>query len=218
MRFFRILSAPSAVVAALTFAPGAFAAALAPGATLGALTDNAGTVTTLITSQSSVVGSFGSIPSSGTLISAVYHDSGGGLDFVYEYIVSTGDIGSLSPATFSGFTTDVGAITTFVGGEAAQFSPFTDGGIGPTTTSRVSGAGSAIDFHWSPANTTKTAILIVKTNATTFQTSAVGIIEGVPTSAPGYTPAPEPAQAGLLLGGIFAAGLFVARKFRVQRS
>jgi hypothetical protein len=46
----------------------------------------------------------------------------------------------------------------------------------------------------------------------------VNFIDGAVASMIDYAPAtaPEPASIGLLLGGLFAAGLFFARRFQVK--
>jgi hypothetical protein len=35
---------------------------------------------------------------------------------------------------------------------------------------------------------------------------------------PGFDPTPEPAYAGLLVGGLFGLGLLVARRFQARQS
>jgi hypothetical protein len=219
MRLLRILSTPSAALLVAICAPGAFATSLAPGQTINAI----GTIAiigtdTLVTSQGvafvSADGAF-----SGTLDSAVWRNNAtGDLDFVYQFInnsSSTDVIDEMSASKFGTYTTDVFYDPT------ENFIGFT-GTIAPSQADRSS-TGNAVNFGFDspievePGETSYA--LVIRTNATTYSPGNVSLQNN--SSSPlnlGYQPAPEPAEAGILLGGLFAAGLFVARKFRVQQS
>jgi len=150
----------------------------------------------------------------------------GGLDFLYQVVNNAGStdaMQSVSVASYAGFTTDVGYCSNPGGGGAVPCgSPL--GGVGnlaPTSITRNSAA--TVDFGFSPSGIgagVQTYDLVVKTNATAYTLGTTQVIDdgvaSVITLAPSATP--EPVSAGLLLGGLFGAGLFVARRFRVPQN
>lgn len=234
MRLFRILSAPSAVLLLAMCAPGAFGTSLSPGqsaAPIGPtiLTDTyVNSTADTFTSANYVSGVSGF---SGTLYTEVaFNNVTGGYDFLYQFTnngLSSGTPTSIDPidimsaSNFAGYTTDVyfdptqnlGALT---------------GTVAPTGADRTSGTGEVVDFDFqgafnvTPGSTSD--LLVVETNATSYSSNGNVSLQNTSSSPlnfawqPAGLAAPEPAEAGVLLGGLFAAGLFVARKFRVQRS
>src|SRR5271165_6699863 len=215
---------------AILFAPVGNATMLAPGATTGPPTQDfssaifAGATDAMlgpIAVTSNPVGSF-----TGSLEQWVLTDSvTGGLDFIYQvsYATTSSDgLLMLSTTNFTGFTTDVGYCS-----NAGGAFPCTDilagapaGSVAPSTIDR-SVAGNVVGFNFAGAGVApgaKSYDLVIKTNATSF--GLIGntqVIDGGVFTTPTYAPTPEPGSVGLLLGGLFGAGLFVTRKFRAQR-
>jgi hypothetical protein len=201
------------ITAALTLAcsSAAFGTSVTPGA--GIVTPIATTTLAGDTLLASETVTFVSNPAafSGPLYSAVYAEGGAGsnLDFVYQFTnlaASTDFIDQIAVSSFGTFTTDV-------------YYDTASGSIAPSSAQRTAGV---LDFNFTTPVVgpgTESYLLVVKTNATTYHQGNVTLQDGT-SSSPNlaYTPAPEPAQAGLLLGGLFATGLFVARKLRVRQS
>ena len=140
------------------------------------------------------------------------------IDFLYQFRDLTGDaIGRMTATGYAGFGTDVGydpfeTMTVFLPG------PY----VVPDTVAR-SASGDTISYDFAGVggvpNGSASALLVINTNATQYALSGtVNFIDGAVASMIDYAPAtaPEPASLGLLLGGLFAAGLFFARRFRVR--
>jgi hypothetical protein len=159
--------------------------------------------------------SFGSPLSSGTVREAVIADSmnpfgAGDLTFVYQVTDITGDVARLSGSDYTGWLTDVGV--------SPGHAPFVAGAVSPATISRTAD-GSVVGFNFSPTLVGATSLqLLIRTNATTFGSGSIGVIDGGGLTLVGFAPAPEPAYAGLLLGGLFGLGLLVARRFQAKQS
>ena len=141
----------------------------------------------------------------------------GHLDFIYQFRVLTGDsIGSLTTINYKNVTTDVGY-------DSAQDIPgsgFT-GTFAPTSVQRSSGTGDVVTFDFHPGKVpagTTTYSLIIKTNSDTYAFGSTSVIDGGIANIKTYDPTPEPMNAGLLLGGLFGAGLLVARKFQAKKA
>jgi hypothetical protein len=140
------------------------------------------------------------------------------IDFLYQFRDLTGDaIGRMTATGYAGFTTDVGydpfeTMTVFLPG------PY----VTPDTVAR-STSGDTISYDFAGVggvpNGSASALLVINTSATQYALSGtVNFIDGAVASMIDYAPAtaPEPASLGLLLGGLFAAGLFFARRFQVK--
>ena len=82
--------------------------------------------------------------------------------------------------------------------------------------------GATLGFNFSVLGGVKpgmsTDYLIIKTTATSYVTGTISFQNSVTASGLAFAPAPEPSKVGLLLGGLFFAGLFVARRFQVLQS
>jgi hypothetical protein len=165
------------------------------------------------------------------LISQVYTDLvTGDLDFVYQYQILTSGFGisNLTVGSFAGLTTNVGIDASVpLSGQLSPYNIDFGGNSNPAFIARDDG--STIEFSFNPfvvgGAFTSTAILVVQTDATAESVTDIASVSdasggsvNVRAWTPAPAPTPEPAEAGVLLGGLFAAGLFVARKFRVQRS
>jgi hypothetical protein len=162
----------------------------------------------------------------------------GDLDFLYEFTTTSSIMehfnasnfaptlvfpGQVLPSVGVGYVTTVAALGLVAGGAANIFVDATTmcGAAGLTPCTPIDagwdGAGQAINFDWKtdfvPVGQTS-AIELIRTNATTYDTGGVSWADGLSFVTTAFDPAPEPAFAGLLLGSLFAVCLFVARKFR----
>jgi hypothetical protein len=221
MKYLRILSAPSAVLLASLCVPGAFAAVLTPGNS-GAPTDMTASLAAgvLVASTGHVAATQTSATLTGDSIAGVWQENGTGfLDFLYQFRPDSGD--AVNSITGQNFFAGLGSISTGYLTNAGQVGGSFQTPSGTNATpSGSSWNPTSVQFSFTNAgvNPNYTDILVIHTTATTWS-AGVALFQGTgQASAPAFQPTPEPAQAGLLLGGIFAAGLFVARKFRVQRS
>lgn len=160
--------------------------------------------------------SFGSPLSSGTVEELVVADGlnpfgAGDLSFIYQVDVAGGDVGRLTGSDFKGWLTDVAV--------SPGILPLDPGAFIPSTADRTAD-GSVVGFNFATHLVTgqESLALIIRTNATLFGAGSIGVIDGGGTTLVGFAPSPEPAFAGLMLGGLFAAGLFLTRRFRASQS
>lgn len=148
----------------------------------------------------------------GTVTEAVYRETGGTLDFVYQFTNTslTDGIGELSVSNFATWLTGVGYQTAAMG--PFSISQGTD--PNPSSASRTGVVanplgGTTVDFNFSPTEAcsgatcttpAESAILIVGTNATTISSGFVSIIDGGSQTLMGFeSPAPEPRYYGVFL-------------------
>lgn len=166
----------------------------------GVLTIFTDTNLTLMASTSSPVnGASGTV--SGTLRSSVYMNSGGTLDFYYQYTnnADSDPIHRLTMTSFRNFTTDVGYRLTTVG-------QFNLGTIVPNEANRNT-SGSVVGFDFDtpisiPAGAT-THTLVIRTNANQWGPGFASVINGSATTVSSFAPVPEPATlAALGLGAV----------------
>jgi len=166
---------------------------------------------------------------SGTLEEWVARDlNTGGLDFLYQVVnnaKSADSIEHVSVTSYAGFTTDVGFCSNPGGGGTDPCGNplgLPNGTMAPTNITRSTA--STVDFSFLSVGLgpgVKSYDLVVKTNATRFGPGFTSVIDGGVASVSTFAPAssvPEPVSGGLLLGGLFSVGLFVARRFRVQQN
>ena len=203
-------------------ASGAFATLVAPNAMIsGPGTNFTGLIgaelaglPTIKYSGVALKDTFGNTVGTGDLqVGVAASDTAGFIDFLYQYKVITGDLGDLSVSNFTGFSTDVGYATALAGWDTS-LTPL------PTGVQR-GGSGSNVDFLYGTTVMPgmETPILVVKVNAITAAlTGNTAMQEGGNANRASYAPTPEPSKAGVLLGLLFAAGLFVARRFQVLQS
>jgi hypothetical protein len=153
--------------------------------------------------------------SSGTFTASatawVYSDTAnafcsGCLDFVYQVTRSAGTdtIERITAGSFTGFSTDVGSVTT---------SP----GVVPSTVDRSS-TGSVIGFSYAGgaalSGTQGTQLLVVETNALHYTVGLLSVQDQQTANGVGFQPTavPEPVSMSLLGGGLAMLGLLRFRR------
>jgi hypothetical protein len=196
---------------------------------------------TLLASLSSpFVSSLGTY--SGTLISAVYRESGGTLDFYYQVINNatagtlsgTGGCGHggqptcdpISRETDTDFSTWVTQLAFRTDGSLGAAAGFSDGTVPPVTADRNSPAGDVIGFSFFPPDSSKllpgttSNVLIISTNATFFTTGHASVIDGGVTTVNAFQPStgvPEPASFALIGFGLLGIGYMNRRLKKTVR-
>jgi hypothetical protein len=163
----------------------------------------------------------------GTLLSAVFQEAGGTLDFYYQVFndaSSTDAIHRETDTSFAGFLTAT-AFRTDCGTLPCGTAGFTDGDIAPFASNRSSGVGSTVGFDFLAGLGTEIApgtssnVLVISTNATKDKIGTANVIDGgvstVLAFAPDTTvpPVPVPMNLMLLGNGVLCLGLF-RRKIR----
>jgi hypothetical protein len=141
---------------------------------------------------------------SGTLISAVYQETGAGtLDFYYQVVLNTTstncggsgqpDCNPLSRETNSSF--EIGDDwTTWAATRGDAVGPFSAGTVFPITVDR-NAAGDVVGFSFQPPDGAKiqpgqtSSILIVSTNATNYALGLASVIDGGVATVAAYRPA-----------------------------
>jgi hypothetical protein len=167
---------------------------------------------------------------SGTLVSAVFREGGGTLDFYYQLTNNAtapncGTSGKpacdpLSRETntdFFGFVTSTGFR---LDGSSLPGGIFVDGTVPPVTADRNSAA-DVVGFQFNPPDPAKiqpgqvSEVLVISTNATNFTAGNASVIDGGVATVSAFEPAavPEPASLLLLSGGLLA--LVGIHRFRV---
>ena len=197
-------------------APGVYGAlsgtvVAAPGDTVtpGLTSATAGTLLATISAPfTTVTGTM-----SGTVISAVYKEAGGTLDFYYQVVTSSSatncgssgktacdSVARLTGLTFAGFATALGyrtdgANTALLGAS----DPFTNGTVPPVSGDRES-VGTAVGFSFYPPDSAKihpgstSYVLVISTDATAFTAGSATVVGGGGATVATFRPA-TPAAA-----------------------
>ena len=171
----------------------------------------------------------------GTVISAVYREPSGSLDFLYQFLnnfSSTDAVQAIVISSFAGYQTDVSLASAVVcspGHGCSSFAPFGNGNSSPLSATR-SLPGDTIEFQGfggllaNPAPNIRpgdiSAILMISTDATAYAAGAVTFIDGGSTVISSFGPsagAPEPGVLSLTMFGIFA-GVLARRRALTKRS
>jgi len=174
---------------------------------------------------------------SGSLLSAVYRNSSGTLDFYYQVnnclqagltcpggVNSATSIARESDTSFAGFLTFVGFR---IDGSSLAGTAFRTNGsdVMPQTADRSSGTGTTVGFNFNPADIQKIGpgmssdVLIISTNAVNFTAGNADVIDGGTQTVASYQPtaaAPEPSSMALLGLGLLAIG-GIGRKIKARR-
>jgi hypothetical protein len=169
----------------------------------------------------------------GTIVSAVYVESGGTLDFYYQITNSLtapncgaagqhscDPLSRMTATDFFGFATSLGFR---VDGSTLSGSPFVDGSVAPVTGDRNS-VGDVVGFNFNPPDAAKiqpgqiSDVLVISTNATQFGAGDVSVIDGgtmtVASFEPKGSPTPEPSSLLLLGTGLLGAASVLRKKLR----
>ncbi len=175
---------------------------------------------------------------SGTLVSAVYKNSSGTLDFYYQVNncfqagIAAFCPGAAASATAIARETDTSFVgfMTFLGfrvdGSTLAGSLFVDGSVSPVTADRSTlGPGSTVGFQFSPPDGAKVLpglssnVLVISTDAKFFKAGNADVIDGGTQTVASFQPStgvPEPASLALLGLGLLAIG-GVGRKLKSRR-
>src|SRR5260370_28509931 len=174
---------------------------------------------------------------SGTLVSAVFKNSSGTLDFYYQVnncfqagiaafcpgaAASATAIARETDTSFVGFLTSLGFR---VDGSTVAGSLFVDGTVSPVTGDRSTlGPGSTVGVSFFPPDGAKVLpgtssdVLVISTDAKNFKAGNADVIDGGTQTVASFQPAsgvPEPASFALLGLGLLAIG-GIGRKIKNQ--
>jgi hypothetical protein len=142
----------------------------------------------------------------GTLTSWVFsgdsNNTLGGLTFIYQFVITGGDLGRI---TLSDFTNVATALNWGTDGSLVSPDKFGNNGFG--------GVYYNFDPVVLPSNPTS-AFLIVYTDTNIFGYGAAGIQDTNQSHVAALAPAPEPASLALFGTGLAGIGTLIRRKFR----
>jgi hypothetical protein len=154
---------------------------------------------------------------SGNVLSAVYRNGSGTLDFYYEVINGAGSATALSRESDTNFTGFLTQVAFRLDGGSLAGTSFTNGtaGIVPVTADRdASGVTVGFNFIPTPPGTkippgTSSAVLVISTDATAFTAGNAQVIDGGTQTVASFEPlavaaSPEPGSMVLLGSGILA--------------
>ncbi len=160
----------------------------------------------------------------GTLRTAVYRNASGFLDFYYQFTntsvaatTNMGEVSRITTVSFGGFTTDVGFTNTDIDGAGGST------GVNflaptvwqtPDKADRSTAPGSTLGFNFTAnvgsgtiAAGETSSILVVRTNALSYNVGQTNLINGAVASAATFAPVPEPTTYALMGAGLVALGL-----------
>ena len=155
---------------------------------------------------------------SGSLLSAVYLNPTGTLDFYYQVANSAGSATSIARETdtsFAGWVTQVGF-------RVDALAIFAAGTVAPITADK-NGNGTVVGFQFNPPDGAKilpgttSNTLVISTLATAFVAGNAAVIDGGTQTVAAFQPAlgvPEPATFGMIGAGLLA----LAGIRRIRRS
>ncbi|HYL36913.1 MAG TPA: hypothetical protein VEV17_13445 [Bryobacteraceae bacterium] len=160
------------------------------------------------------------------MVSAVFEEAGGTLDFYYQVnllAISTNcpssqhptcdPLGRETDTDFTGFLTEV---ATRADGSSLSGGLFVNGTAIPLSADR-SATGDVVGFNFTPPCCsfeiqpgTSSLVLVIATNATNFTAGNASVIDGGTTTVAAFEPAaavPEPSYVVVIGGALLALGL-----------
>jgi hypothetical protein len=228
-----------AVLAMLAFGSGAYATLLTPGAApAGPISTIALPTGSWLVNPQALSTTITTPGLDGIIYEGVYQENtnngvGGNaacvgcLDFVYQIKITEGH--GMEQVTLFGYAWDGGASDDYARILTSVPSDPVSDGIFHASSGNSSDTPDTADrsvdfdrihFNFSPGvdSPDYTAIFYVHTNAKTVTQARIQVQDTGQFIAMGYAPAPEPASAGLLLGGLFGAGLMVVRRVQARKN
>jgi hypothetical protein len=171
--------------------------ATTPGSTVfpGLTSAAAGTLLASLSTPFSFTTTAGT--TSGTVVSAVFLNASGTLDFYYQVVnapTSATAIARVTVAKFTGFTTSTGYRTD---GASVAGGLFVNGTAPPVTADR-NAAGSTVGFNFQPPDSAKIApgttsfVFVVSTDSTNFAAGNLSLIDGGQETVASFEPAAAP--------------------------
>ena len=178
----------------------------ASGAPVGETTPAAETLLASISSPFTTPDPSGLGGTTGVLISAVYLNAGGTLDFTYQISNGAGSQGSISLTDALSFVGSVTNLDFLTNGSALPGGAYpTDGTVIPSQAFRsTAGEAGTVGFSFGPQPVYNiqpgqtSVVLFIRTNATLFTSGLIGLIAGGIANITAFQPvAPSPCITGL---------------------